>query len=107
MNVSRFVSTWRLAQSLRCLSAATSSGLQNRCIKLNRPLALSPTFASALCSTAASAAPEKSGTMATKHEFQAETRQLLDIVARSLYSEKEVFIRELVCSKDARIFACI
>jgi len=25
-----------------------------------------------------------------KHEFQAETRQLLDIVARSLYSEKEV-----------------
>lgn len=25
-----------------------------------------------------------------KHEFQAETRMLLDIVARSLYSEKEV-----------------
>ena len=25
-----------------------------------------------------------------KHEFQAETRKLLDIVARSLYSEKEV-----------------
>lgn len=32
----------------------------------------------------------------TKHEFQAETRMLLDIVARSLYSEKEVFVRELV-----------
>ncbi|XP_050312754.1 heat shock protein 75 kDa, mitochondrial isoform X2 [Anthonomus grandis grandis] len=32
----------------------------------------------------------------TKHEFQAETRMLLDIVARSLYSEKEVFIRELI-----------
>lgn len=31
-----------------------------------------------------------------KHSFQAETQQLLDIVARSLYSEKEVFIRELV-----------
>uniref|UniRef100_A0A023GLY0 Heat shock protein 75 kDa, mitochondrial n=1 Tax=Amblyomma triste TaxID=251400 RepID=A0A023GLY0_AMBTT len=29
-------------------------------------------------------------------EFQAETRMLLDIVARSLYSEKEVFVRELV-----------
>lgn len=27
---------------------------------------------------------------ASKHEFQAETKQLLDIVARSLYSEKEV-----------------
>ena len=25
-----------------------------------------------------------------KHEFQAETRKLLDIVAKSLYSEKEV-----------------
>ncbi|KAK5650863.1 hypothetical protein RI129_001892 [Pyrocoelia pectoralis] len=32
----------------------------------------------------------------TKHEFQAETRMLLDIVARSLYSEKEVFLRELI-----------
>uniref|UniRef100_A0A2M4ABH9 Heat shock protein 75 kDa, mitochondrial n=1 Tax=Anopheles triannulatus TaxID=58253 RepID=A0A2M4ABH9_9DIPT len=31
-----------------------------------------------------------------KHEFQAETRMLLDIVARSLYSDKEVFVRELV-----------
>lgn len=33
---------------------------------------------------------------AAKHEFQAETRMLLDIVARSLYSEKEVFLRELI-----------
>ena len=33
---------------------------------------------------------------ANQHEFQAETRMLLDIVARSLYSEKEVFIRELI-----------
>ncbi|KAJ8984874.1 hypothetical protein NQ317_002713 [Molorchus minor] len=32
----------------------------------------------------------------TKHEFHAETRMLLDIVARSLYSDKEVFIRELI-----------
>ncbi|KAJ1097625.1 hypothetical protein NDU88_002742 [Pleurodeles waltl] len=38
----------------------------------------------------------------SKHEFQAETRKLLDIVARSLYSEKEVFIRELISnSSDA------
>ncbi|XP_073504361.1 heat shock protein 75 kDa, mitochondrial [Phyllobates terribilis] len=34
--------------------------------------------------------------VASKHEFQAETKKLLDIVARSLYSEKEVFIRELI-----------
>eukprot|EP00048_Salpingoeca_helianthica_P018186 m.241202 g.241202 ORF g.241202 m.241202 type:complete len:704 (+) comp24100_c0_seq1:72-2183(+) len=32
----------------------------------------------------------------SKHEFKAETRQLLDIVASSLYSDKEVFIRELI-----------
>ncbi|XP_038055297.1 heat shock protein 75 kDa, mitochondrial-like [Patiria miniata] len=31
-----------------------------------------------------------------KHEFQAETKMLLDIVAKSLYSENEVFIRELI-----------
>ena len=31
-----------------------------------------------------------------EHEFQAETRKLLDIVAKSLYSDKEVFIRELI-----------
>lgn len=31
-----------------------------------------------------------------KHEFKAETRMLLDIVARSLYSESEVFVRELI-----------
>ncbi|XP_061702696.1 heat shock protein 75 kDa, mitochondrial [Syngnathoides biaculeatus] len=38
----------------------------------------------------------------SKHEFQAETKKLLDIVAMSLYSEKEVFIRELISnSSDA------
>ena len=32
----------------------------------------------------------------TKMEFQAETKQLLDIVTHSLYTDKEVFLRELV-----------
>eukprot|EP00697_Spironema_sp_BW2_P012618 gnl/Spiro4/29216_TR14287_c0_g1_i1.p1 gnl/Spiro4/29216_TR14287_c0_g1~~gnl/Spiro4/29216_TR14287_c0_g1_i1.p1 ORF type:complete len:739 (+),score=205.49 gnl/Spiro4/29216_TR14287_c0_g1_i1:105-2321(+) len=31
-----------------------------------------------------------------KHTFQAETRQLLNIVASSLYTDKEIFIRELI-----------
>lgn len=31
-----------------------------------------------------------------KHQFQAETRQLLDIVIHSLYTDKEIFVRELV-----------
>ncbi len=33
---------------------------------------------------------------AKKHEFQAEVKQVLDIVIHSLYTDKEVFIRELI-----------
>ena len=33
---------------------------------------------------------------AEAHDFQAETKKLLDIVTHSLYSEKDVFVRELV-----------
>eukprot|EP01111_Echinosteliopsis_oligospora_P007458 TRINITY_DN2250_c0_g1_i5.p1 TRINITY_DN2250_c0_g1~~TRINITY_DN2250_c0_g1_i5.p1 ORF type:complete len:779 (-),score=237.06 TRINITY_DN2250_c0_g1_i5:20-2245(-) len=33
---------------------------------------------------------------AVKHDFQTETQKLLDIVARSLYTDKEVFVRELI-----------
>ncbi|CAH0479771.1 unnamed protein product [Peronospora belbahrii] len=33
---------------------------------------------------------------ANRHEFQAETRQLLDIVTHSIYTDKDVFIRELI-----------
>ena len=32
----------------------------------------------------------------TQHEFQAETKQVLDIVVNSLYKDKEIFIRELI-----------
>ena len=30
------------------------------------------------------------------HEFKAETKKLLDIVAKSIYTDKEVFLRELM-----------
>eukprot|EP01113_Clastostelium_recurvatum_P030613 TRINITY_DN3734_c0_g1_i4.p1 TRINITY_DN3734_c0_g1~~TRINITY_DN3734_c0_g1_i4.p1 ORF type:complete len:751 (-),score=276.46 TRINITY_DN3734_c0_g1_i4:53-2266(-) len=33
---------------------------------------------------------------ASKHEFQTETQKILNIVASSLYTEKEVFVRELI-----------
>ena len=38
---------------------------------------------------------------ADKHEFQAETRKLLDIVAKSLYSEKEVEAISYGCAQRA------
>ncbi|XP_076028567.1 TNF receptor associated protein 1 [Oratosquilla oratoria] len=38
-----------------------------------------------------------------EHEFQAETRMLLDIVARSLYSDREVFVRELISNASDAI----
>ncbi|CAF0721246.1 unnamed protein product [Rotaria sp. Silwood1] len=35
-----------------------------------------------------------------KHQFQAETQELLHIVAKSLYSDKEIFIRELISNAN-------
>ena len=35
-------------------------------------------------------------TKAEKHVFQAEARQLLDLVVHALYSHKEIFLRELI-----------
>jgi len=47
-------------------------------------------------------ATEKVKGESQSREFQAETRKLLDIVAKSLYTDKEVFVRELVSnSSDA------
>jgi len=34
--------------------------------------------------------------MTTPTPFKAETRQLLDILAHSLYKEREIFLRELI-----------
>ncbi|KAG0728061.1 Heat shock protein, mitochondrial [Chionoecetes opilio] len=48
-------------------------------------------------------AAQTSGDAPQSYEFQAETRMLLDIVAKSLYSEKEVFIRELVSNASDAI----
>ena len=35
-------------------------------------------------------------TKTSTHEFQAETKQVLDIVVNSLYKDKEIFVRELI-----------
>ncbi|MCZ6763490.1 MAG: molecular chaperone HtpG [Alphaproteobacteria bacterium] len=39
---------------------------------------------------------KKTKSNAEEHDFQAEVSQLLDIVAHSLYSNKEIFLRELI-----------
>ncbi|XP_011297734.1 heat shock protein 75 kDa, mitochondrial [Fopius arisanus] len=39
---------------------------------------------------------EKPTGQSAQHEFQSETQMLLEIVAKSLYSDKEVFVRELI-----------
>ncbi len=55
-------------------------------------------------SFAAAAAAERQSPKAPRerHEFQAETRELLKIVASALYSRNEVFVRELISnSSDA------
>ncbi|VDP86277.1 unnamed protein product [Echinostoma caproni] len=59
------------------------------------------------CLSAAQSAPKEDYTLSrgttVKKKFQAETQKLLDIVAKSLYSEKEVFIRELVSNASDAI----
>lgn len=42
------------------------------------------------------AAEDKPTVESNRHEFQAETRKLLDIVTNSIYTDKEVFVRELI-----------
>jgi len=46
------------------------------------------------------------GAQETVHVFQAETRRLLDIVTNSLYTDKEVFVRELVSNASDALEKC-
>lgn len=74
------------------------SKLSRRSLCTFRASRIAPIGSSVRC--AVSAIPVRSfsseAPAAENHEFKAETRKLLDIVARSLYTDKEVFIRELI-----------
>lgn len=58
-----------------------------------------PGFAARGFAASVGAAPET-------HAFQAETRRLLDIVTNSLYTDKEVFVRELVSNASDALEKC-
>ena len=55
---------------------------------------------------ASAADDKKDGEEETTHSFQAETRRLLDIVTNSLYTDKEVFVRELVSNASDALEKC-
>ena len=42
------------------------------------------------------AEPDNNETVTEKHEFQAEVREVLNLMIHSLYSNREIFLRELV-----------
>ncbi|KAL5241689.1 hypothetical protein ACI65C_009099 [Semiaphis heraclei] len=80
-NVWRFKSTGQLSYNIR---------------QTNVPLPLSVPIRNFAANPNVDDSVNDKNPSAEKLEFQAETRMLLDIVAKSLYSEKEVFIRELI-----------
>ena len=77
---------------LLCHHAADVASSINRSSSANRQWSTTQCQVSFM-STEATKSDDSNG---EEMEFQAETRQLLDIVTHSLYTDKEVFLRELV-----------
>eukprot|EP00574_Skeletonema_japonicum_P003577 CAMPEP_0201714254 /NCGR_PEP_ID=MMETSP0593-20130828/811_1 /ASSEMBLY_ACC=CAM_ASM_000672 /TAXON_ID=267983 /ORGANISM="Skeletonema japonicum, Strain CCMP2506" /LENGTH=744 /DNA_ID=CAMNT_0048203519 /DNA_START=21 /DNA_END=2255 /DNA_ORIENTATION=- len=93
--LSRFASRnngWRFSP-LVCHNAADVASSIARSSSANLPWSSTQYQVSFMSTEAAKSNDSSSG---EEMEFQAETRQLLDIVTHSLYTDKEVFLRELV-----------
>ena len=78
-----------------------SSGSSNRWIATSRVIRANNRSVNSLnrlfsADAASSSVSESTAATGQKFEFQAETRKLLDIVTNSIYTDKEVFLRELI-----------
>ena len=79
---------------LRGLSSVRGAASARVRVSLIRAFSADTRAARDAATTAAPpASSERVAGAATKHTFQAETKQLLNIVANSLYTDKHVFIR--------------
>eukprot|EP00577_Skeletonema_sp_RCC1716_P008251 CAMPEP_0113389614 /NCGR_PEP_ID=MMETSP0013_2-20120614/9721_1 /TAXON_ID=2843 ORGANISM="Skeletonema costatum, Strain 1716" /NCGR_SAMPLE_ID=MMETSP0013_2 /ASSEMBLY_ACC=CAM_ASM_000158 /LENGTH=746 /DNA_ID=CAMNT_0000272703 /DNA_START=80 /DNA_END=2320 /DNA_ORIENTATION=- /assembly_acc=CAM_ASM_000158 len=93
--LSRFASRnngWR-SSPLLCHRVADVASSISRSSSANQQWSNTQYHQVSFMSTEAAKSDDSSG---EEMEFQAETRQLLDIVTHSLYTDKEVFLRELV-----------
>lgn len=88
MMIRRVLDRFRQASIQRTLTSVVSRRLQTSSLTFRNPLARN-TLISAIQSRGVKTGPQT-------HDFQAETRKLLDIVTNSIYTDKEVFLRELV-----------
>lgn len=120
--ISRVIPVTVRGYSRTCLSQSMSGKTRavKSCQQLN-PIPLLLSAAGAMRTSFAACNPSGSATFLAKkyhsiireaeeptgetqqHEFKAETKMLLDIVAKSLYSENEVFIRELISNASDAI----
>lgn len=96
-------SSFAASLSTQSVSPSVDGGASDRSHR-ERSGVVARRFGSSACSSSTSASDGQ--TAEETHSFQAETRRLLDIVTNSLYTDKEVFVRELVSNASDALEKC-